>query len=784
MDDSLDHFVDSVVRECETPEDFIDEQAGAVLGPYTLVEKIGVGGFGVVWRAEQTAPVRRQVAVKIIKVGMDTREVVSRFRAERQTLAVLQHPGIAKIFDAGATPGGRPYFAMELLHGLTLTSHSAEHHLPPAEKLRLFVDVCRAVQHAHLKGVIHRDLKPSNVLVSEVDGKAQPKVIDFGIAKITDDSEAAEARTYFTREDRFIGTPAYMSPEQFLPGMDIDARSDIYSLGVVLYELITGRLPHPVDAKGQIDRSRSPARPSTIQGSGRRRFAFVKIANRSLREGRSDLPADLDWVVLKALSEDRTMRYDSADALASDIEACLDSRPVVARPPTTWYLLKRFARRNRLLVGAASAIFLVLLAGIVGTTAMYLGQRKALVRSEEVSRFMKEILEQASVSKSRGRDTTMMREILDETATRISTELAGFPDVQADLHGVIGRTYEDIDEYELALVQTTEQLLLRRQIHGENDHPELATALVDHASVIETLGKPKDAEPFILEALSMRQRLYGDGHPLTGEAHAIKAWILVKSGRSAEGEASALLAYQIWRKDPADERLSDAANALSTVYRNTKKYPQAVEIGHENVAAMRRVHGDEHPQVVNALDNLGHDLVIGRRFEEAEPILLECIRLGQIVHRDRSPVEDHAYGSLTLVAASRQDWDKELEYARGSFAAAERVFSPGHRYYREGSGVLSRVLMQQAERFAVSDPLKSREKLDELRKTPGLAGDLKTHAGWIECLEAHLLSRDPARREEAKKRLVAVLGQLKSKAKPSAEDLNRIKKAEGWLAKW
>jgi tetratricopeptide (TPR) repeat protein len=282
----------------------------------------------------------------------------------------------------------------------------------------------------------------------------------------------------------------------------------------------------------------------------------------------------------------------------------------------------------------------------------------------------------------------------------------------------------------------------------------------------------------------MRQRLHGDGHPLTGEAHSLHAWILIKSGRSAEGEASALLAYQHWKKDPTDERLRDAANALSAVYKNTRRNPQAVELIYENVALMRRIHGDDHPQVVNALDNLGYSLVLDRRFEEAEPILLECIRLGRKVHHERSPVEDHAYGSLAQVAASRQDWDKELEYARGSFAAAERVFSPGHRYHREGSGVLSRVLMQQAERFAAGDPAKSRERLDELRKTPGLANDLKAHAGWIECLEALLLSRDPARREEAKKRLVAALGPLKAKAKPSAEDLNRIKKAEDWLANW
>lgn len=782
MEDSLDHFIGGVVREFRSPEDFMDEQPGTVLGPYTLVEKIGTGGFGVVWRAEQSQPVRRQVALKIIKIGMDTREVVSRFRAERQTLAVLEHPGIAKIFDAGATPSGRPYYVMELLRGLPLTAHSEEHHLPPRDRLRLFVDVCRAVQHAHLKGVIHRDLKPSNVIVSGTGGEARPKVIDFGIARITNDSEAADARTYFTREDRFIGTPAYMSPEQFQPGMDIDARSDIYSLGVMLYELVTGRLPHPVDAKGLVDHSRLPPRPSTIRGPKVRNFPFIRIGRHGIREEKSDLPSDVDWIVLKALSEDRGLRYDSADALASDIEACLESRPVVARPPTSWYLLGRFARRNRLAVGAASAIFAILVAGICATTAMYLGQHKALVRSEQVSRFMKEVLAQAGVSNSRGRDATMMREILDETASRIGSELGAYPDVQAELHGVIGRTYEDIDEYDLAVAQSTEQLRLRRLIHGGRDHPDLATALVDQASAVEALGKPKDAEPFILEAIAMRERLFGVDHPLTGEAHGIHAWILIKSGRSSEAETSARLAYDLWKRHPDHEALVDAPKPLLAVFKNTNRVPEAIEYGYEVLAEMRRLHGDMHPQVVIALDTVGYDLVIVRRFDEAERILRECIALGRQVHKDRSPVEDHAYGSLSRIAAARQDWDQELEHARASFAAAARVFTPGHRYYREGSTILSRVLMQQAERFAPEDPSKSRQRLAELRSTPGLADDVKNHAAWLACLDA--LVRDPAERESAKRDLIAGIAAMKKKAKPSTEDLARIKKAEAWLAAW
>jgi serine/threonine protein kinase len=784
MEESLDHFIGSVVRECREPEAFIEEQAGAALGPYVLREKIGTGGFGVVWRAEQTHPVRRQVAVKIIKVGMDTREIVSRFRAERQTLAVLEHPGIAKILDAGATPAGRPYYVMELLRGLPLTAHASRHQLAPRDRLRLFVEVCRAVQHAHLKGVIHRDLKPSNVIVADVGGVPRPKVIDFGIARITDDSEAAEARTYLTREDRFVGTPSYMSPEQFQPGRDIDARSDIFSLGVVLYELVTGRLPHAVDARGLVDHSRIPVRPSAVQGAESRRAPLHWMRRTRSAGERPDLPADFDWIVLKALAEDRADRYDSADAFASDIEACLESRPVGARPPTPWYLLERFARRNRLAVAAGCAVLFTLSAGMVATTSMYLGQRRALVRSEQVARFMKDVLAQAGDSNSRGRDAAMMREILEKTASRIGSELSDYPDVQADLHGVIGRTYADIDEYELAVAQSAEQLRLRRLLHGAGDHPDLATALVDHASAVEALGKPKEAEPFIVEGIALRRRLYREDHPLVGEAHGIHAWILIKSGRAAEAEESARIAYGIWKGHPGHEALADAPKALLAFFKNTNRLPEAMEGGHEFLAEMRRLHGEMHPQVVVALDMVGYNFVLCGSFEEAEPILLECLELGRKVHRGRSPVEDHACASLARVAASRGDWDKELEYGRASFAAASRVFPPGHRYLREGSGVLARVLLGHAERFATAEPARSRERLEELRSTAGLEGDAKAHAAWISCLEALLLSTEPSSREAAREGLLAGIAGLRSKSSPSKEDLDRIKKAEGWLAEW
>ena len=312
-----------------------EESAGAHLGRYKLLEIIGEGGFGTVWMAEQTEPVRRRVALKIIKLGMDTRQVVARFEAERQALALMDHPNIARVFDAGATEVGRPFFVMELVRGVAITEFCDARQLNTRERLELFIPICQAVQHAHQKGVIHRDLKPSNILVTEQDGRPVPKVIDFGVAKAIE--EPLTDKTLFTRFHQFLGTPAYMSPEQAgLGGLDVDTRSDIYSLGVLLYELLTGRTPFdPQLARAgyerilQTIREQEPPRPST-RLSSLKREDLVAIAGRRREEPEhlhKLVRGDLDWIVLKALEKDRTRRYESANGLAADLRRYLDDEP-------------------------------------------------------------------------------------------------------------------------------------------------------------------------------------------------------------------------------------------------------------------------------------------------------------------------------------------------------------------------------------------------------------------------------------------------------------------------
>jgi serine/threonine protein kinase len=362
-----------------------DEQIGSWVGPYKLLQKIGEGGCGAVYMAEQQKPVRRRVAAKIIKLGMDTKAVIARFEAERQALALMDHPNIARVLDASATETGHPYFVMELVHGIRITDYCDQRQLDTRQRLELFIQVCHAIQHAHQKGIIHRDIKPSNILVTLHDGVPVPKVIDFGIAKATE--ERLTNKTLFTVYGHFVGTPAYMSPEQAdFSGLDIDTRSDIYSLGVLLYELLTGRTPFEqnellesgLDEMRRTLREREPHRPSTKLDVLSADELTATAARRHIEPPklRLLLKGDLDWIVMKCLEKDRKRRYETANGVAMDVQRYLNNEPIVARPPSQWYRFQKLVRRNRVAFAAATVVALALVTGLGTATGMFFKERQ------------------------------------------------------------------------------------------------------------------------------------------------------------------------------------------------------------------------------------------------------------------------------------------------------------------------------------------------------------------------------------------------------------------------
>jgi serine/threonine protein kinase len=408
------------------------EAPGTRIDRYKLLQRIGEGGCGVVYMAEQEKPVRRRVALKVIRLGMDTESVIARFEVERQALALMDHPNIARVLDAGATENGRPYFVMELVRGVRITDYCDQHHLDTSQRLDLFVQICHAIQHAHQKGIIHRDIKPSNILITLHDGVPVPKVIDFGIAKATEGH--LTDRTLFTAYEQFIGTPAYMSPEQAeMSGLDIDTRSDIYSLGVLLYELLTGRTPF--DGKKLVQsgleemrrtlREREPQRPSTMLTTlgGTDLTAAAQHRHAEVPKLISMLKGDVDWIVMKSLEKDRRRRYETANGLAMDIQRYLHNEPVIARPPSRLYRFRKLVRRNKVVFASTAAVAAALVAGLGTSTWMFFREREARQRAVAAERQEKELRQKAETKEKLTQALILIREERFEDAEKLLGEI-------------------------------------------------------------------------------------------------------------------------------------------------------------------------------------------------------------------------------------------------------------------------------------------------------------------------------------------------------------------------
>jgi serine/threonine protein kinase len=515
-------------NDVQTASD-VEEELGRLIGPYKLLQKIGEGGCGVVYMAEQEKPVRRRVALKVIKLGMDTKNVIARFEAERQALAMMDHPNIARVLDAGATEIGRPYFVMELVHGIRITDYCDQQRLDARQRLDLFIQVCHAIQHAHQKGIIHRDIKPSNILVTLHDGVPVPKVIDFGIAKAIE--EKLTDKTLFTIYGNFIGTPAYMSPEQAeYSGLDIDTRSDIYSLGVLLYELLTGKTPFEqnellasgLDEMRKTLREREPHRPSTRLDTFRPDELTATALRRHIEPPKLQLllKGDLDWIVMKALEKDRRRRYETANGLAMDVRRFLDNEPVLARSPSRWYRFQKLVRRNRGVFAAAGAVTLALMIGLGASTWLFLQERKAehqqaRLRHEAESR---EKITHAALLVSQGR--------FDEADKLAALLSFGQPSLEnsailrslGEWHALQGRWQPAADYFH--------QLQQVNQFDGWDIQ---TLDYLGNAAVLAQLGSVLGYENFCQEAIT---RFSSTDNPLVAE-RIIKASLLLPSGQEA-----------------------------------------------------------------------------------------------------------------------------------------------------------------------------------------------------------------------------------------------------------
>jgi serine/threonine protein kinase/tetratricopeptide (TPR) repeat protein len=685
-------------------------QPGATVGPYHLLQRLGEGGMGEVWLAEQTRPVHRSVALKIIKAGMDTAQVIARFEAERQALAVMDHPGIATVFDGGSTPEGRPYFAMEYVKGEPITAYADRYRLSTAARLDLFICVCEAVQHAHQKGVIHRDLKPSNVLVTLQDDHPVPKIIDFGVAKAT--TQHLTERSLFTELGVLIGTPEYMSPEQAeLTGLDIDTRTDVYALGVLLYELLTGALPldrkllrdKGLDELRRTIREVEPTRPSTrITQQGPASTEAAKHRHTEPARLASQLRGDLDWITMKALEKDRTRRYDTALGLANDVRRHLRNEPVLAGPPSAAYRTKKFVRRHRFGVGAAATFVLLLVALAVTMTIQ--AQRIARERdranreatvARQVSEFLVGMFKGSDPFEGRGRELTA-REVLDRGSQRMRTELRDQPEVRATLMDTMGRVYLELGKYDTAAQLAEEALRYREGAFGR-DSLEVASTLNSMGAIKGQQGAFIEAERMLLEALDIQRRRLGQENPRVAETLLTLGEVRYASGDWPGAERTLRESLGMYRKvvGSDDLWLANALNDLALVLERLSKREECEALYRESLAIRRKRLGNDHPYVAQTLNNIALLYSSQGKAPQAEPLLQEALVSNRKAFGDIHPAVGTNLSNLALVYRDMGNLLKAEEYCRKVVELDTQIFGENNPSVAGDIQMLGGVLKRQ-----------------------------------------------------------------------------------------
>lgn len=685
-----------------------DPLEGTRIGRYKILQRIGEGGFGLVYMAEQVESVHRKVALKVIKAGMDTKQVIARFEAERQALAMMDHPNIARFLDVGETAEGRPYFVMELVKGMPITQYCREKKLTSEARIELFIQACRAVQHAHVKGIIHRDLKPSNILITLQDGQAIPKVIDFGIAKAMD--QRLTDKTLFTRFEHMLGTPAYMSPEQVaLSAVDVDTRSDVYALGVLLYELLTGTAPFDAetlrnaaaDELRRMIREDEPPKPST-RLTQLKSAADLPEENTTLSP--SDIARDLDWIVMKALEKDRGRRYDTANDLARDIERFVKNEPVEAGAPGMGYRTRKFMRRHRLGVLTGSAIFAAIAIGMGLAIAGFLEARKeraialdAQMKAENaqaetkreaaisaaVSAFLsQDLLAQADPYNTPGLKDVSLVEVLDRAAAKVDERFADQPEVRASLHHTLAETYQGLGKTEVAVIHAREAAATFESAHGFHH----ARTLASHSLLASTLADTdlKAALELHQKVLDGRRQVLGAEAPATLRTMRRIALLYGAMGDNEKSVAQLreVLAIQQRVLGAEDEGAISTQQKLVSRLFETKiptRQEEAIGLARDLLAHLDACCGEDHPKRLRALHSLANVLTLGGNDAEAEPLLREGLEKSREIFGDDHPTTMETRGVLGQALADLGRLDEAIPLLEECLEWASEHLGEGHR---------------------------------------------------------------------------------------------------------
>ncbi len=658
------------------------------LGPYMLLCRLGQGGMGQVWLAEQTSPVQRRVALKLIRVGRHDEGILRRFRSERQSLAMMDHPAIAKVFDAGATSDGQPYFVMEYVPGVPITKYCDDMRLSIRRRLELFIRVCEGVQHAHQKAIIHRDLKPANILVADVDGKPMPRIIDFGLAKAIGPQININDESIMTREGDWVGTPGYMSPEQADPSADVDTRTDVYSLGVVLYALLTGEGPFDASQEKKqpfYEVIRQLVEVDPLKPSKKIRTQDAATQAR-LAEQRQNEPAtllkqvggDLDCIVLKALEKDRDRRYATPLELAADVNRYLQNAPVSAHPAGIAYRTHKYVRRHRVGVSVGAAGLVLLMGFAIAQTIELRKIRQQRDRADRITQFMTGIFKVANPSEARG-NTVTAHEILDKASQQIGSNLNKDPGLQAQLMETMAQTYTGLGLYGRSQDLTEHALQIQRSLFGERSRETLASESY-LAQTLRAQGHLPEAERLLQNTIEAQRRVLGPHDADTLASMDRLGYVFANEARHAEAESLFRQTLNAERKvlGREDPRTLSTLNELAEILTPQGRYAEADQIYGELIEVQKRTLGRDHPATLLSTSHAAENLEEQGRFSEAEKLYTNVVAAQRRVLGPEHPQTLRAMTMLALTLAKEGHYSEADKLQNQVIEIKSRVLGPTH----------------------------------------------------------------------------------------------------------